>query len=199
MSPLELVLEHADQTMRHRWVRQLLSAVTWLETLGYTHGDMEIRNIRTDKSNCLKLFDFGTATRHDNEDFNSKIKKDHSGLATCIHFILSGVDPFARAQSIKELRRIVSELREGKGEIQPGAEILGDIIQAGWTGRDMLLKLHGNVTNIIGPADLDDSIHSLDEGFTAMEAACVAWLQTAIPDPMWMSEAQYRAAWKEMG
>ena len=201
LTPLESCLKHAESKLRHRWVRQLLSAVAWLETLGYTHGDLAVRNIGIDKSGCLKLFDFGTARRRGDEGFCDSIRDDHSALATCIHYILSGVDPFAKARSWKEVRSVEKKLRDGRIEIGPGAEILEGLVRAGWTGRNTDVRFSELLETVEGapdPAETSGSTQAMEE-VTAMEATCIAWKKTAKPDSRWMSELQYRQAWKNLG
>ncbi len=61
-----------------------MSAIAWLEGLGYTHGDLAVQNIGVDSNNCLKLFDFGASTSRTHHAFNHVTEKDHTGLATCI-------------------------------------------------------------------------------------------------------------------
>ncbi|KAI9842967.1 MAG: hypothetical protein M1837_006704 [Sclerophora amabilis] len=134
-SKLSEVHEGASTETRHRWLLELVSALSWLEQLGYTHGDLAVRNILVDKDSRLKLSDFDQATRNDHEYFNSTVEEDHSGLATCLHFILSGIDPIA--SSGRDFRKVKQQMHDGKYEVHAEAEILGDIIRAGWTGRLM--------------------------------------------------------------
>lgn len=47
--PVELV---------RQWLQELCSAVVWLESLGYVHGDLRPNNLLLDKNNNLKLADF---------------------------------------------------------------------------------------------------------------------------------------------
>lgn len=44
--------------MRLIGIRQLLSALEWLENLEYTHGDLKVDNIGIDENNQLQVFDF---------------------------------------------------------------------------------------------------------------------------------------------
>ncbi|KAH0292383.1 hypothetical protein M436DRAFT_78985 [Aureobasidium namibiae CBS 147.97] len=60
LQPLETVWHDASVKSRLCWIRQLLRANAKIEELGYTHGDLAIRNMGVDKNNDLKLFDFGS-------------------------------------------------------------------------------------------------------------------------------------------
>ncbi|GAW27301.1 hypothetical protein SAMD00023353_10300180 [Rosellinia necatrix] len=54
----------------------------------------------------LQLFDFGFACRFfKHEDANMMLEKSCFDLATCLHFILSGVDPLSGSLSTAELQQ----------------------------------------------------------------------------------------------
>jgi serine/threonine protein kinase len=42
---------------QERWIRQLVSAAAWLETLGYAHGDLRPQNILLDQSSNIVVTD----------------------------------------------------------------------------------------------------------------------------------------------
>ncbi|KAI4210387.1 MAG: hypothetical protein LQ351_006754 [Letrouitia transgressa] len=46
-----------------RWIRQLVSAVAWLESLGYAHGDLRPANILLDTRDTIKIGDFDSTVR----------------------------------------------------------------------------------------------------------------------------------------
>lgn len=133
--PLKDSLNCADRITRYRWVIELCGAVAHLEALGYIHGDLAPRNIGTD-SYSLKLFDFGSAMYITDDGFGIMKSKEHSALATCIHFILSGVDPFDSVESVKGLHQLQRDFAEGRGEVHPNARVLEHVIQDCWTGRN---------------------------------------------------------------
>jgi hypothetical protein len=107
-------------------------ALEWIEKLGSTHGDIKIRKLGTDCSGQLKVFDFGSVARHD-DDFQSQVLEDHFTLATCIHFLASGPNTIAGAESRAEFERILSELEGGNGVVDEAAKDFEKVIQAGWT------------------------------------------------------------------
>lgn len=57
------VVEKEPLGLIGRWLRELCSAVVWLETLGYVHGDLRPSNILLDESSHLKLVDFDCAEK----------------------------------------------------------------------------------------------------------------------------------------
>ncbi|KAH8732286.1 hypothetical protein GQ44DRAFT_697386 [Phaeosphaeriaceae sp. PMI808] len=175
LQPLERAWINANETMRYHWVRQLLDAVSWLEKLGYTHGDLAVRNLAVNSSNCLKLLDFGSASPTDHYDYAADTKRDHSGLATCLHFILTGIDLFAKVYSAQEVRQIESQLLGGCDTIEAGAEILADVIQAGWTGQTASTKfsrVKECVEAIIGVADTENASRTSEEHYRRLESRC---------------------------
>lgn len=201
-NPLQLAQAQATTRLRYRWIRQLLSAVVRLEVLGYTHGDLTVQNIGIDNNDCLKLFDFGNATNKADETFNHTLAKDHSGLATCLYFLLSGVDPVANAKDWSEVHCIQRELSEGRYKVVPEAEVLREVIFDGWTGgraRRTFRETREVVEGIIGAGD-DAALHfPAPKDYGAMEAVCVQSLNMATLEPRWLTERQYRAKWRSLG
>jgi len=202
LNPLQLAQAQATTRLRYRWIRQLLSAVVRLEELNYTHGDLAVQNIGIDNNDCLKLFDFGNATRKADETFNHALEKDHTGLATCLYFLLSGVDPMANAKDWSEVRCIQRKLSEGRYKIVPEADVLRKVIFDGWTGgaaRRTFRETRDMVEGIIGAGE-DAALQSpAPKDYRAMEAVCVQWLNTATLESRWLPEQQYRAKWQSLG
>ncbi|KAI4176442.1 MAG: hypothetical protein LQ343_000978 [Gyalolechia ehrenbergii] len=201
-NPLQLAQAQATTQLRYRWIRQLLSAVTWLEELGYAHGDLAIQNIGIDNHNCLKLFDLGNATNKADETFHYTLEKDHLGLANCLYFLLSGVDPLANAKDWSEVRCIQRELNGGQYKVVPEAKVLKEVILDGWTGvaaHRTFREIREMVERDIGTGD-DASLHSpAPKDYRGLEAACAEWLDRATLESRWLSEQQYRAKWRSLG
>ncbi|KAI9758339.1 MAG: hypothetical protein M4579_003078 [Chaenotheca gracillima] len=78
------------------------------------------------------------------------MESEHRALASCLHFILSGKEAIDRFVSpVANLQR----LKSGKGVIDPAANLLHDIIDAGWVGRNpgrTLAEVEQAVQSIIG-------------------------------------------------
>jgi serine/threonine protein kinase len=62
LKPLDQVWSKSNENTRRRWILELVDGLSWLEQLGFTHGDIAIRNMGVDSSDHLKIFDFGSAT-----------------------------------------------------------------------------------------------------------------------------------------
>jgi serine/threonine protein kinase len=204
LQPLEAVWADSDEKMRHRWVRELVDVVSWLEELGFTHGDLAVRNLAIDSTTSLKLFDFGSATTTAHYDYRADVERDHFGLATCIHYILTGVDPLANVNSAQEVRQIQHRLSTGQGTIGAGAESLADVIQAGWSGHAAPTKfsqVKKRVEEVIGAADQDEiqGSEGLEERYQRLKYRCNTWLKRATPNPRWLSADDYCAACRSKG
>lgn len=198
--PLKDCLERASQAARHRWVTELCSAVAHLEALGYIHGDLAPRNIGID-GDSLNLFDFGTAMYTTDDGFDVMKSEEHSALATCIHFILSGVDPFGGVGSMKELRQLQKKIAEGRGEVHPDAQILENVIQDCWTGRNRAMTfatLYQKIRKVLGFKEVGRGLDVAHQGALEAERDCVDWLRQARTNPRWKSEVEYRSAWNNL-
>lgn len=202
LQPLEEIQANADEMIRYRQVRELLDVISQLEELGFTHGDMAVRNLAVNSSNHLKLFDFSSATTNDHYYYTANVKRDHSDLATCLHYILTRVDPFRNVNLVQEVRQIESQLLASRGTIGVGAEILTDVIQAGWTGQAAATKfsqVKERVEAIIGAADPENVSEASDEYYQRLESRCTEWLKRATPDQRWMDPQDYCAACRAKG
>ena len=196
---LEQIPPRTGRDLRQSWIRQLLDALCWLECLGYTHGDLNVRNIGVDNNGCLKLFDFSEVTSESQVSFKHAREKDHWGLASCLHFILSQIEPLADVRSLEELRQIEEQMKHGSYPIHPDAIIMKDLIRDGWAGRNVdksfvQIRIAVEKFNRGGepakPTYMD---------YDVLGQACRDWLKDAVPTPDWMVEDEYRAMWKSLG
>ena len=195
---LESMWKETTRDIHFQWIMQLLDALERLELLGYTHGDLKLDNIGIDKRNQLQLYDFGSIMQCDEEGFKDQVLKDHSGLATCIHFLACGIDPFARVDSHVELRQRQAELRNGQGVVEDAARDFDQVIQAGWRQVPAALpfsELRKIIACIIG--DDTRATCQLDSDFTSLGLFCNDIV--AEKQKMWLDEAEYRTAWTAKG
>ncbi|KAH8907733.1 hypothetical protein BR93DRAFT_562069 [Coniochaeta sp. PMI_546] len=202
LQPLQEAWSQSEDADRHRWANELLSALSWLEHLGFAHGDLAVRNLAVDATKRLKLFDFGSAVPRDHYDYAADVKRDHFDLATCLHFILTGVDPFAEARSARDVAEVRKRLAEGRGSVEAGAEDLADVIQDGWTGRAGITAfgaLAGRVAQSLGPAGADGRPGLSDDHYQRLKVRCVEWLNGATRNPLWLDAEQYCAACRARG
>jgi serine/threonine protein kinase len=199
--PLEQEWDHSTKEMRLIWIQELLSALEWLEDLGYTHGDLKVHNIGIDGNNQLRLFDFGSVRHYDEEGFYEQVLEDHFTLATCIHFLASGIDPVAKANSLVEVRRTFEILKGGQGVVDEAARDFEEVIRAGWTGvsrsASSFSQLRKVVAGIIGDVD-SSKVHQFEEKPSSdSQLVCDSWVVEK--ETRWMDEDEYCAAWKAKG
>ena len=127
---------------------------------------------------------------------------EYSALATCIYFILSGVDPFDGVKSMKELRKLQTDLAEGRGQVHPDAAILEEVIQACWTGRHSATTFAAfflKIRAVLDPDGLGWTSDTAGQRDWETERFCRDWLRTARVDPQWKSMAEYCSEWRQVG
>ncbi|KAM0427915.1 hypothetical protein ACHAPT_007375 [Fusarium lateritium] len=202
LQPLQTVWKEASREQHHRWVLELLAAVSWLEKLGFVNGDLAVRNIGVDKANNLKLFDFGSAISRSHWDYENEIPRDRFNLSTCLHFLLSGVDPLANLHSRAEVTKIRGMLEAGQWSIPGDTCLLADMIQDGWTGKGRSTafeELLDQAVKILGVPS-ERSTPGVAEGhYQELESRCQEWLRLAERDPLWKTSDEYISACREVG
>ncbi|EMT73450.1 hypothetical protein FOC4_g10000186 [Fusarium odoratissimum] len=177
----------------------LLEKVCWLENIGFINGDLAVRNLGVDKAGTLKVFDFGSSSFSDTEN---DVIADHFDLATCLHFILSGIDPFAGFQSHSEAIRTRHALKAGQWTIAEGAEVIGDIIQDGWTGRTGAKHFKGILNDVarrLGTTKLSPDSLSESTDYYSLQLRCQDWLRDNPRNPLWKNLDEYLVACKDAG
>ncbi|KAF2732210.1 hypothetical protein EJ04DRAFT_544788 [Polyplosphaeria fusca] len=178
---------------RFAWIKQLVSAVAWLENLGYMHGDLKVVNMGIDSHNQVKLFDFGSVRHRDDEGFAEQVVEDQFALAMCIYFLASGIDLLAKSNSRVEVQRTLNMLKRGQGIVDEAARDFDQVIQAGWTGNlSSFSSLSKDITDIgnnvpVQLKEFQPKVH-LNLDYSAIAE-----------DHRWMNEEVYRTAWKTEG
>lgn len=186
--------EHSENTYLV-WIQQLLSALERLEELGYTHGDLKTDNLGIDEHHNLRLFDFGSIIHCQEEGYKEQVMEDHFKLATCIHFLASGIDPFANVRSYAEVKQITNDLKRGEGVVDSTASVFEETIQAGWTGATAsnFSQLRQSVASAMSSSDWDQED-------VKPEVATAHYDVSALEkQPSWLDKQEYCAAWKAIG
>ena len=179
---------------RRAWIRQLVSAVAWLEHLGYMHGDLKVPNMGIDGHNQLQLFDLGSVRHCDDEGFAEQVVEDQFALATCIHFLASGIDLIAKTNSRVEVQETLNMLKGGRGIVDEAAKDFDEVIQAGWSG-----NLSGFSSLSKGIADVRDNTAILPAEDFPPEIQQNLDHSTIKEDHRWIDEKAYRVAWMSKG
>lgn len=186
--------EHSEDT-HFLWIQQLLSALERLEKLGYTHGDLKTDNLGIDEHHNLRLFDFGSIIHCQEEGFKEQVMEDHFKLATCIHYLASGIDPFANVGSYAKVKQITNDLKRGGGVVHSTASVFEGIIQAGWmeATASNFSQLRQSVASAIGSLDWDQED-------VKPEIATAHYNVSALEKQLsWLDKQEYCAAWEAIG
>jgi hypothetical protein len=178
-----------------------------------------------DKSNDLKLFDFGFVhQRGEGISPHRFIERDLSRLVSCLYFLLSGHDPLANIPDHKSLREVENILMNGTFAVDTAARPVEDILKSCWAknlaaiGNVDPSMIFSQIREVISQAlDIKDDSYSSHEvafdqlpersnGQTKIQRlldqerfAIHTDQYDLIPDSRWMAEKQYVRAWKTMG
>lgn len=133
--------------LQERWIRQLTSAVVWLERLGYVHGDLRPANALLDAMEDIKLGDFDATVKKGerllvaSETWFCKLDEDYEpplagpvseqfALGSFIYTIRFGNKPFHELDEPTRVWKVI------KNEFPAtlADEVFGDIIHQCWCG-----------------------------------------------------------------
>ncbi|KAF5696016.1 kinase domain-containing protein [Fusarium globosum] len=169
------------------------------ESDGFVNGDLAVRNLGVDKTGTLKVFDFGSSSFSASEN---DVIADHFDLATCLHFILSGIDPFAGVQSHSEAIRTRDALKAGQWAVSESAEVIGDIIQNGWTGRTgarPFTDILNEVTRRFDAVELSTDSVTESTDYYKLYLRCQDWLRGNPRNALWKNLDEYIVACRDVG
>lgn len=199
--PLQQAWHSSTKAVRLIWIQELLNALEWLESRGCVHGDLKVNNIGINVDNRLRLFDFASFRRRDEEGYSEQVLQDHFALATCIHFLASGIDPVAKAKSLQEVRQTISTLKGGYGVVDEAARDFEDVIQAGWRmvprPASSFSQIRKTVEKIIWASGVNTEYQPETTCFSHLSIVCDSLVVEK--EERWLDECNYRAAWKAKG
>ncbi|KAH8728423.1 hypothetical protein GQ44DRAFT_784196 [Phaeosphaeriaceae sp. PMI808] len=131
---------------QERWIQQITSALTWIEDLGYTHGDLRLANIFLNAMEDIRLGDFDATVKKReqllvasepfcklDENYDTPLAgplSEQFSLASCIFIIRFGHKPLHNVEPHVRVRNLIMGLF-------PSAfsdVIFGDLIEKCWHG-----------------------------------------------------------------
>ena len=135
-----------DRSTQSTWIRGLANGLSWLESLGYAHGDLRPSNILVDHSDQVKLCDFDATVEigkpllvatdpfcRVDENFDPPLAghtSEQFAFASCVYNIRYGQIPFHDLDSPSRVQKLI------KNELPSTADDLeyGNLIWACWHG-----------------------------------------------------------------
>ncbi|KAI3394841.1 hypothetical protein diail_2178 [Diaporthe ilicicola] len=139
----------------------------------------------------------------------------HQRLASCLHYILSGVDPDGQAREIGHARHSQTDrrqwremmVRRGEYPIAAGAEPIAEIVQDAWA---LKMAAGGEARSF---KEVEEKIRDAFRGleveheaelqlangtdYGLLEERCHAWLEAQEQEPRWLAAAEYEEAVRE--
>ncbi|KAF9770415.1 hypothetical protein IL306_012057, partial [Fusarium sp. DS 682] len=93
-------------------------------------------------------------------------------------------------------------LKAGQWTIAEGAEVIGDIIQDGWTGRTgakPFTDILNEVTRRLGATKLSPDSLTESTDYYKLQLRCQDWLRDNPRNPLWKKLDEYLVACKDAG
>lgn len=178
------------QVLKNRWIRQLSSALSWLEHLGFAHGDLRPANIFLGPEEDIRLGDFDCTVRIgellkagggsfgkllENYDFpNASSMTEQYSLGSCIFTIQFGHEPWHDIDGPQQILKLIrNEFPDASGD-----EVFGEIIQKCWHGKyDSMRAAEQDILSRLGLEGTGTGCSVMDEEFSSMLVAeCEAFL-----------------------
>ncbi|RSM19061.1 hypothetical protein CDV31_001982 [Fusarium ambrosium] len=179
------------QDLKNRWIRQLSSALSWLEHLGFAHGDLRPANIFLSPEGDIGLGDFDCTVRigeqlkagggsfgklYENYVFpNASPMTEQYSLGSCIYTIQFGHEPW---HEINEPQKILKLIRNEFPDTS-GDKVFGEIIQKCWHGKyDSMRAVELEILSKLGLKEGENDCAGVDEELSSMLVAeCEAFLE----------------------
>ncbi|KAJ4208383.1 hypothetical protein NW767_001487 [Fusarium falciforme] len=172
-------------------MKQLSSALSWLEHLGFAHGDLRPTNIFLSTEEDIRLGDFDCTVKigeklkvgggsygklYENYQFpDAGPMTEQYSFGSCIFTIQFGHEP---CHEIGEPQKILKLIRNEFPDASAD-ELFGEIIRKCWHGKyDSMRAVEQDILNRLGLVEGQNDSSGIDQEFSSMLAAeCKAFLE----------------------
>ncbi|KAK3324337.1 kinase-like domain-containing protein [Cercophora scortea] len=133
------------EEQQFRWIKEMASAASWLESLDYFHGDLWPDNILLDEAEHVKVCDFGWAQKRGCKvdvatcPFYRPAKHAVAGpaheqfaIGSCIYTIRTGEMPYGEWETPEDYKTMYGALIQGQYPSTEDDRVLGHVVSSCW-------------------------------------------------------------------
>lgn len=154
-----------------RWVKEIANAASWLESLGYFHGDLRPENILLDETEHVKICDFGRAQKRGCKievatyPFYRPAKNavatpahEQFAIGSCIYTIRTGEVPYGQWETPDDFKKMYEALVREEYPPTEDDRVLGHVVLSCWHSRyDSMGDAEVDINQAIGTLCEDGS------------------------------------------
>lgn len=142
-----------DEGRQFRWILETASAASWLESLGYFHGDMRPDNLLLGPAEHVKLCDFGRTAKEGtrievatypfyrpSKDATAGAAHEQFALGSCAYTIRTGQVPYGEWTTPSEFQDMYDALVCGDFPATDDDRILGHFVASCWRAEFQSMK-----------------------------------------------------------
>ncbi|KAI0448662.1 hypothetical protein F5B21DRAFT_518768 [Xylaria acuta] len=226
--PICIFFERLRPLTSVRWALELASAFVGLESLGLIPTKACVQDLGIDRTGRLKIVGFGSSPSqpsaeeigqyeadpdsvgfHPTEIWRQNMARAHQHFASCLHYILSGINPDERAlgcSTLQELTAFREKVRRGEYPVATDARAVADNLQAAWTlktGTESFTSVAEKVRSAFNGLEVEPEealpAPPSDEHYRILGGRCREWIKAQEQDLEWMACTEYEAACEKIG
>ncbi|KAK3290798.1 kinase-like domain-containing protein [Chaetomium fimeti] len=128
-----------------RWIKEIASATSWLESIDYFHGDLRPENILLDETEHVKICDFGRAQMRGRKvevatypfyrpgrNVVAGPSHEQFAIGSCIYTIRTGEVPYGQWETPEGFKNMYAALVRGKFPPTGDDAVLGHVVSSCW-------------------------------------------------------------------
>ena len=176
-----------------RWIKEIASAASWLESFDYFHGDLRPENILLDAAEHVKICDFGRTVKQGcrievatypfyrpGRNAVAGPANEQFAIGSCIYTIRTGEVPYGQWETTLEFKRMHEALVRGEYPQTGDDCILGHIVRSCWHSlyesmKDVEKAIEGAVGRLVEEDSV--AVHLSLEEYDACMQKCREFLQ----------------------